>query len=212
VHALVLAARLRGGFDGALPRLDPPFRANLPASPAPALRLALSRPRIGWGRELFGRAEGEGGAWADPYRDALRDQVVRAIDMKDYARAASLGDELTKREEEVSSNDPRTVALVAESLRLGGGSGDDGTAGGRASGAGASLSYLSKKSSSVSFPSSPFSCHPWILFVRAMAAPPGDFACLNEDQREGFARAVAAGRQRGWRLTEWSRALTTGQP
>ena len=205
VHALLLAARLKGGFEGALPTLAPPFRPTLQGAPAPALRLALSPPRPGFWRP----ADRD---WAEPYADALRDQLVRAIDMKDFPRSASLGEELTKREEEISSNDPRTVALIAEMLRLGGGWGDGGTSGGLASGAAASLSYLSKKSSSVSFPSSPFSCHPWILFVRAMAAPPGDFACLSEDQREGFARAVEAGRQRGWTLTEWSRALTTGQP
>ena len=51
-----------------------------------------------------------------------------------------------------------------------------------------------------------------MLFVRAMAQPPGDFACLPEAQREAFAGAVAVARQRGWTLTEWSRALTTGRP
>lgn len=208
VHALLLAARLGGGFDGALPSLDPPFRPTLQGAPAPALRLALSAPRPGFWRP----ADRD---WAEPYADALRDQLVRAIDLKDFDRAGSLGGELTKREEEISSSDPRTVALVAESLRLGGGMGAGGTAGGPASGAAASLSYLSKKSPSVSSPSSPsspFSCHPWILFVRAMAEPPGDLSCLNVDQREGFARTVAVARQRGWTLTEWSRALTTGQP
>ena len=205
VHALLLAARLKGGFDGSLPSLDPPFRPVLRSAPAPALRLALSPPRPGFWRPVDPD-------WAEPFADALRDQLVRAIDMKDFPRAAALGDELTRREEEISSSDPRTVALVAESLRLGGGRGAGGTAGGPASGAAASLSYLSRKSPSVSSPTSPFSCHPWILFVRAMAAPPGDFACLSEDQREGFARAVEAGRRREWTLTEWSRALTTGQP
>jgi hypothetical protein len=199
VHALALAARLRGGWDGGLPQLDPPFRPAPAPSPAPALRLAISPVRVGWGREFSEREEGERNGSADPYRDALRDQLVRAIDVKDLTRAASLGDELTKREERISANDPRTVALVAESMRLG-------------SGAAAALSYLSKKSPPSSLSSPSFVCHPWILFVRATAEPPGDFACLPEDQREGFARAVAAGRQRGWTLTEWSRALTTGRP
>ena len=199
VDALLLAARFKGGFDGSLPSLDPPFRPVLRPSPAPALRLALSPPRPGFWRPVDPD-------WAEPFADAMRDQLVRAIDMKDFPRAASLGEELTKREEEISSNDPRTVALVAESLRLGGRTGASGNPGRPGSGAAASLSYLSKKSSSE------FSCHPWILFVRAMAAPPGDFSCLSEDQREGFARAAEAGRQRGWTLTEWSRALTTGQP
>jgi hypothetical protein len=201
VHALLLAARLKGGFDGSLPSLNPPFRPVLRPSPAPALRLALSSPRPGFWRP----ADRD---WAEPYADALRDQLVRAIDMKDFARAGSLGEEVTKREEEISSNDPRTVALVAEALRLGGGRLPD--AGMADSSAPAALSYLSKKISLSSSPS--LSCHPWILYVRAMAAPPGDFTCLSEDQREGFARAVEVGRQRGWTLTEWSRALTTGQP
>lgn len=203
VHALLLAARLRGGFDGSLPALDPPFRPVLRPSPAPALRLALSPPRPGFWRP----ADRD---WAEPFADALRDQLVRAIDMKDFARAGSLGEEVRRREEEDSSNDPRTVALVAESLRLGGGTGDGGNLRSPGSGAAAALSYLSKRSSSA--PKSPFACHPWILYVRAMAAPPGDFSCLAEDQREVFARAVETGRQRGWTLTEWSRALATGQP
>jgi hypothetical protein len=207
VHALLLAARFKGGFDGSLPTLDPPFRPVLRPAPAPALRLALSPPRPGFWRP----ADRD---WAEPLADALRDQLVRAIDVKDFPRAAALGDELTKREEEISSSDPRTVALVAETLRLGLG-GAPGIADvapdqpNRPPGAAASLSYLSRKSSLLASSSA---CHPWILYVRAMAAPPGDFACLNEDQREGFARAVEAGRQRGWTLTEWSRALTAGQP
>lgn len=229
VHALVLAARLRGGFDGSLPQLDPPFRPVPSASPAPALRLALSPVRMGWGREFFERGIGEGGAgsatWSDPYCEALRDQLVRAIDLGDFARAASLGGELTGREEKISSSDPRTVALVAESLRLGGATAGVGASenapvnapvNGRArdSGASAAFSYLSKKSLSFSpsSSSSSFSCHPWILFVRAMAEPPGDFSCLPGNQREGFARGVEIARQRGWPLTAWNRAATTGRP
>jgi hypothetical protein len=196
VHALALAARMKGGWDGSLPQLDPPFRPARSLEPAPALRLALAAPRPGFWRPVDP-------GWADPYFDALRDQLVRAIDVKDFARAGAVGRELERREERISANDPRTVALVAESLRLG-------------SGAAVSLSYLSKKSSSSLFSSSPsspsFACHPWILFVHAMATPPGDFACLPEAQREAFAGAVAVARQRGWTLTEWSRALTTGRP
>jgi hypothetical protein len=201
VHALLLAANLRGGFDGSLPSLDPPFRLVLRPSPAPALRLALSPPRPGFWRPA-------GPDWAEPYADALRDQLVRAIDMKDFVRAAALGKELTKREEEIPSSDPRSTALIAESLRLGGERPQD--AGTASSGGSAALSYLSRKIPGSS--SSSFACHPWVLFVRAMAAPPGDFSCLAEDQREGFGRAVAVARQRGWTLTEWSRALATGQP
>jgi hypothetical protein len=205
VHALALAARLRGGWDGALPELDPPFRPRMPASAAPALRLALERPRAGiW--------LSPGADWADPYFDALRDQLVRAIDLKDYERGRRIGEEIERRETgEIPSNDPRVIALVAESLRLGVGSAESSPM--RASNAPAALSYLSKKSSSFSSSSmSSFSCHPWILFVRAMAEPPGDLSCLPESQREGFARGLEIARRRGWTLTEWNRAATTGKP
>ncbi|MGA7991224.1 MAG: hypothetical protein WCC53_07340, partial [Thermoanaerobaculia bacterium] len=219
VHALVLAARLGGGFDGSLPPLDPPFRAQMPSSPAPALRLVRSPVRIGWGRDFFegGSAGGAGSSgWADPYFDALRDQLVRAIDTADFARAASLGDELTKREEKVSSNDPRTVALVAETLRLGGAMAARGAPGvgatASAPGSAASLSYLSRKSASLGSSPAGFACHPWILFVRAMAEPPGDFSCLPEGPREEFARGVEVARRRGWPLTAWNRAVTSGRP
>jgi hypothetical protein len=94
------------------------------------------------------------------------------------------------------------VALVAESIRLRAGRGPD-----AALGSAAALSYLSKKSSSSSS-----SCHPWILFVRAMAAPPGDLSCLPDSQRAGFARGLDLAREQGWTLTAWDRAATTGKP
>ena len=133
--------------------------------------------------------------------------------MKMYARAWSLGEEtLGKNERDSksdSSNDPRMVALIAESIRLGGGSqrveGEMSE-----SGAADSLSYLSKKSPSSS--SSSFSCHPWILFVRSMAAPPGDLSCIPEAQREGFARGLDLARRQGWPLTAWARVARTGRP
>ncbi|HMA28642.1 MAG TPA: hypothetical protein VKS23_02150, partial [Thermoanaerobaculia bacterium] len=109
-----------------------------------------------------------------------------------------------------SSNDPRIIALIAESIRLGGSSkGVDGGMG--ESGAAAALSYLSKKSLSPSSSSSP-SCHPWILFVRSMAAPPGDLSCMPESLREGFARGLELARGQGWPLTAWARAARTGKP
>jgi hypothetical protein len=152
----------------------------------------------------------------------MRDQTVRAIDMKDYARARALGEELLGKKENRgseagsdSSNDPRTVALIAESLRLGGGGGGDAGQGLGAnahdSHAAAALSYLSKKSFSSSSDSAA-SCHPWILFVRSMAAPPGDLSCLPEAQREGFARGLDLARRQGWPLTAWTRAARTGKP
>jgi hypothetical protein len=210
VHALLLAAKLRGGAAETLareglPQLDPPFRPVLPKEPAPALLLALRPAHAEWGRKYF--LEGEKGS-SDPWADALRDQNVRAIDMKDYKRAQALGEELLgKRDSDSdSSNDPRIVALVAEALRLGGGEGA--RADGHDSSAEAALSYLSKKSPS----SSSSSCHPWILFVRSMAAPPGDLSCMHESQREGFARGLDLARRQGWPLTAWSRAARTGKP
>jgi hypothetical protein len=193
VHALVLAAKLRGGAAARLgregfPSLDPPFLPVLPEEPAPAMLLALRPVRIGWGREFFFEGEER---LADPWEDAVRDQTIRAIDMKDYARVRALNSD--------SSNDPRVAALVAESLRLGGGM----------EGVAASLSYLSKKTLSSS---SSISCNPWILFVRAMAAPPGNLSCIPEARREGFARSLDAARRQGWTLTSWVRALRTGEP
>jgi hypothetical protein len=211
VHALLLAAKLRGGVAESLareglPQLDPPFRPILPREPAPAMLLALRPVRVGWGREYFIERE-EG--FSDPWADAMRDQTVRAIDMKNYARAHVLGEELLRKRKKdpdsEASNDPRIVALIAEALRLDGGQGARVDA--RDSGAAASLSFLSKQ-----IFSSSSSCHPWILFVRAMAEPPGDVSCLPERQREGFARGLEIARQRGWALTEWNRVATTGRP
>jgi hypothetical protein len=170
--------------------------------------LALRPVRVGWGREYF--FEGEEG-YSDPWADAMRDQTVRAIDMKDYARAQALGEELLRRKnrdsDSDSSNDPRVVALVAESIRLGAGRGPA-----AAQGSAAALSYLSKKSLSLSSSSSEAFCHPWILFVRAMAAPPGDLSCLPDAQRAGFARGLDVARGQGWTLTAWERAARTGKP
>jgi hypothetical protein len=211
VHALLLAAKLRGGVGEALAReglssLVPPFRPVLPKEPAPALLLALQPVRIGWGREYF--LEGKEG-YSDPWADASRDQMIRAIDVKDYARAKALGEELLgkKDQDSDSSNDPRVVALVAESIRLGAGQGPA-----TAQGSAAALSYLSKKSFSLPSSSSRDSCHPWILFVRSMAAPPGDLSCLPDAQRAGFARGLDLARGQGWTLTAWDRAARMGKP
>jgi hypothetical protein len=213
VHALLLAAKLRGGVaetlaKEGLPQLDPPFRPVLPKEPAPAMLLALRPVRIGWGREYFFEGEER---LSDPWEDAVRDQTIRAIDMKEYARAEVLGEEsLRKRDADSdASNDPRAVALVAEAIRLGAGS-----QGARAdthdSDAAAALSYLSKKSLSSSSPA--VFCHPWILFVRSMAAPPSDLSCLPEPQRAGFARGLDLARGQGWTLTAWDRAARMGKP
>ena len=214
VHALLLAAKLRGGVAEILeregfPGLDPPFRPVLPRDPAPAMRIALGPVRAGWGREYFLERE-EG--FSDPWVDAMRDQIVRAIDMKRYARAKTLGDELLGKKDRDwdSSSDLRTVALVAESIRLGGGEGA--SADPRDSSSAAALSYLSKKSFSSSSSSSAAACHPWILFVRSMAAPLGDLSCIPEAQREGFARGLDLARRQGWPLTAWVRAMRTGRP
>ena len=215
VHALLLAAKLRGDTEGSLareglPQLDPPFRPVLPSEPAPALSLALQPIRIGWGREyFFEREEGR----TDPWADAMRDQTVRAIDMMDYTRARALGEELLRPKNRSSAsdslNDPRVLALVAESIRLGGGEGASRDV--LDSGVAAVLSYLSRTSLSSSSSSSP-SCHPWILFVRSMAAPPGDLSCMPEPLREGFARGLERARRQGWPLTAWARAARTGRP
>jgi hypothetical protein len=215
VHALLLAAKLRGGVAEILtregfPQLDPPFKPVLPKDPAPAMLIALGPVRVGWGREyFFEREEGS----SDPWANAIRDQTVRAIDLKDYKRAKVLGDMLVgkKDSDSDSANDLRMVALIAESIRLGGGEGASADARDASS---AALLYLSKKSfsSSSSSSSSPAACHPWILFVRSMAAPPGDLSCIPETQREGFARGLDLARRQGWPLTAWARAARTGRP
>jgi hypothetical protein len=210
VHALLLAAKLRGraaerlGREG-FPSLDPPFRPALPEESAPAMRLALRPVRPGWGRGYFFEGEER---LSDPWDDAVRDQTIRAIDVKDFARAQALGEELLRRKggDSDSANDPQLVALIAESMRLGGGQ----AAGAQSPDARAatSLSYLFRKSFSPSFPP----CNPWILFVRAMAEPPGDLSCIPEAGREGFARSLDVARRRGWSLTSWVRAIRTGKP
>lgn len=204
VHALLLRAKLRGDVAKSLasedlPGLEPPFRPVLPKEPAPAMLLALQPVRIGWGREFFleGRER-----LADPWDDAVRDQTIRAIDVKDYDRARKLGEEMLGEEggRRSSSNDPHTAALVAEAERL------------SARGDAARLSSLSKQISSLSSSSTSFACNPWILFVGAMAEPPGDLSCIPEAGREGFARSLDAARRQGWTLTSWVRALRTGKP
>jgi hypothetical protein len=218
VHALLLAAKLRGGVAETLareglPSLDPPFRPLLPKEPAPAMLLALRPIRVGWG--IWDLLEGKERERVDPWRDALLDQTIRAIDTKDYARAKALGEELLGKKDRGSDSDSdaRMVALVAEALRLGGGPGPVGDA--RDSGAAAALSFLSKKSPSFSSSpssSSAASCHPWILFVRSMAAPPGDLSCLPDLQRTGFARGLDLARGQGWTLTAWDRVARRGKP
>ncbi|MCM3876174.1 MAG: hypothetical protein NEA02_07115 [Thermoanaerobaculia bacterium] len=216
VHALVLAAKLRGeaaerlGREG-LSSLDPPFRPALPEEPAPAMLLALRPVRAGWGREFFVES---GERLSDPWVEATRDQTVRAIDVKDFARAAALGEDLLRKKgrdpDSDSASDPRVVALIAESIRLGGG--QDAGAQSSDSRAAASLSFLSKQISSLHSSSNSLTCNPWILFVRAMAEPPGDLSCIPEASREGFARSLDASRRQGWTLTSWVRALRTGAP
>ncbi len=204
VHALLLAAKLRGHVSETLareglPSLDPPFRPVLPKEPAPATLLALHAVRVGWGLQFLEARRDGPASWADPWLDALRDQAVRAIDLKDYARARALGGELLEKEKpnSGSSNDPRAIALIAESLRLEMGQG-----------AAASLSFLSRKSSSPS----PAVCNPWILFVRSMADPPGDLSCIPEAQREPFASSLDIARRQGWTLTSWARAIRGARP
>jgi hypothetical protein len=208
VHALLLAAKLRGGVAeslarGGFPQIDPPFKPALPKEQAPAMLLALRPLRVGWGREYFFEGKEEKESLSDPWGEAVRDQTVRAIDVKDYARARALGEGLLRGKDgdSDSSNDPRVVALIAESMRL-----DTGK------GAAASLSYLSRRFSSLSSSSTSFACNPWILFVRAMAEPPGDLSCIPEAGREGFARSLDAARLQGWTLTSWARAARGASP
>jgi hypothetical protein len=182
VHFRLLLEKLKGGdlgarlASGGLAGFDPPLSPRIPAGPSPALRAALTP--FAWpfvSRALVAPLA----RTADPERDALRDQAVRALDVGRFARALSSARELLSAD----PSDEGDIALAAEAaLRLG-----------RRADADALLA------------SAPRSCHPWILFVRREGGR-GDFACVPEAQRAGFAAGVDAALARGMTLTAWARA------
>ncbi|HKC24174.1 MAG TPA: hypothetical protein VKF32_05505 [Thermoanaerobaculia bacterium] len=186
VHYRLLVEKLKGGDIGArlassgLSGFDPPLSPRIPQAPSPALRAALTP--FAWpflSRALVAPLAGT----ADPARDALRDQAVRAVDVGRYARALASARELLSTDR----SDEADIALAAEAaLRLG-----------RRADAEALLA------------SAPRSCHPWILFVRREGGR-GDFACVPEAERAGFAAGVDAALAQGATLTAWARAGRQG--
>ena len=179
LHARLLAGKLKGNARPTFPDLDPPFPVPWPARPAPAV-VAAGAP-FGW--PFWGRA------WAaplpgtvDPFRDALSDQLVRALDLKDVSRAHGLGARLTGPGP--VAPDARVVAMAADAARLLGRNGEPERL----------------------LATSPEPCHPWIVNVRLLLG--GDLGCLPEDSREGFRRSVEAARAAGVSLPGWERTLS----
>lgn len=199
VHARILRERLRGGdvrarLATALADLDPPFLLEPPeksAAPAvvewggnplvdldPVLSWALSPYAFAfWGRSLLSPLPGG----VDPYRVALRDQAVRALDRGQFDRALRLAREIVSGGEAGTKD----LALAAEaSVRLD-----------RLADAEALLARAE-------------SCHLWVLFVKAELGK--DLGCFPERDRMAFRQSVAQARTRGLSMTAWYRALRGG--
>ncbi len=179
LHARILGEKLRGSDRPSFPDLDPPLVIPWPEHPASAV-VAAAAP-FGW--PFWGRA------WAaplpgtlDPFRDALADQMVRALDMKNASRAHELGARLTGRGP--VSADARIVAMAADAARLLGRNGE----------------------AEKLLAASPEPCHPWIVNVRLLLR--GDAGCLPEASRDGFRRSVEAARAAGVSLPGWERTLS----
>ena len=179
LHGRLLGGKLKGEGRPSFPDLDPPFAVPWPGRPAPAV-VAAAAP-FGW--PFWGRA------WAsplpgtvDPYRDALSDQLVRALDVKDVSRAYDLGARLTGPGP--VAPDARVVAMAADAARLLGRNGE----------------------SERLLATSPEPCHAWIVNVRLLLG--GDAGCLPEGSREGFRRSVEAARAAGVSLPGWERTLS----
>jgi hypothetical protein len=179
LHGRFLLARLRGEARFSFPDLDPPFAIAWPERPAPAVAAAgapFAWPF--WGRAWLAPQAGT----ADPWRDALFDQTVRALDMKANERALALGTRLG--EPGPVAADARACAMAADAARLLG----------RTE---AARDLLAK---------SPEPCHPWVVNVRLLLG--GGLDCVGEAQREGFVRNVEGARAAGLSLPGWARALT----
>ncbi len=179
LHARLLAARLSGESRPSFPDLDPPFVIPWPERPAPAV-VAAAAP-FGW--PFWGRA------WAaplpgtvDPFRGALRDQLVRALDIRNVSRARDLGARLIGLGPDAP--DARVVAMAADAERLLGRNGE----------------------AERILAASPEPCHPWVVNVRLLLG--GDAGCLPEASRDAFRRSVEAGRAAGVSLPGWERTLS----
>jgi hypothetical protein len=183
IHARILARRAAGAGDFSFPDLTPSFVPAWPPQPAPAL-VACTSPLAWafWGRSFVSPLPG----LVDPYRQAMRDQAVRAIDEKEFARASRLSRELM--ETGGKPPDPQDVALAAE----------------------AELASANIEEAGRLLAKSPEPCHPWINFVRAERE--SDVPCLPEPTRGLFLQGVKNASGAGLRLTGWARALRSGIP
>ncbi len=184
LHARLLAARLRGDPHPAFPDLDPPFRTGWPDRPAPALAAAGSRFTWPfWGRAFLSPQVGT----PDPFRDALVDQTVRALDLKENERALALARRLLGPDGSQGTADPRVAALGAEAARQLGRTDE-------------ARELLARSSES---------CDPWVIYVRFLLGGGPD--CVPDARRESVARNLETARRSGLSLPAWGRALR-GRP
>jgi hypothetical protein len=182
LHTLVLGRRALAANDFSFPDLAPPFLPAWPPEPAPALVSGTSPLAWAfWGRSFVSPLPG----LVDPYRQAMRDQTVRAVDLRDLGRASRLARELM--ETDGKPPDAFDVALGAE----------------------AELLSNRPEEADRLLAMSPEPCHPWINFVRAERG--SDLPCLPEPTRTLFLQGVKAARAAGLPLTGWARAALRGR-
>ena len=98
-HARLIAEKWKGGdvegrlVAGAMGDLDPPFLLRPPAKPSAGFEIAVAPRRWPfWGRSWLWPAPRQ----IDPYRDAMRDQLVRAVSTGRTARADALRSALNR--------------------------------------------------------------------------------------------------------------------
>jgi hypothetical protein len=128
-----------------------------------------------WGRSWVKPLPG----LVDPYRQALTDQTIRAMDLRRWDRAWSLASTLVRAEGD--HPDPADVAVAADAAwRLG---------------------HSEESTRLLSLV--PGSCHPAIAFVRAERGM--DVSCVPEGIRGRFLASVAEARRTGVAVTDWSR-------
>lgn len=178
LHARLLVEKARGGDvaarlrAGALSDLTPPL---VPAGELPPF---TTEPLVWtfWGRSWLAPSEA-----VDPYRLALIDQMVRALDLGRFETALRRGRVLIRTGGPVP--DPEVVAAAADAaLRLG-----------RTAEADRLLSLVAS------------SCNPAIAFVRTVRGL--DDPCVPERARPRFLASVAEAQRRGLPVTGWSRLV-----
>ncbi|MCL4808303.1 MAG: hypothetical protein KJ062_11020 [Thermoanaerobaculia bacterium] len=178
LHARLLVEKARGGDvagrlrAGALSDLTPPL---VPAGDLPPF---CTEPLVWtyWGRSWLAPSDA-----VDPYRLALIDQTVRALDLGRFEAALERGRVLVRTGGPVP--DPGEVAAAADAaLRLG-----------RTAEADRLLSLVAG------------SCHPALAFVRTGRGLHDP--CVPELARPRFLASVAEARKRGLPVTGWSRLV-----